>query len=141
MRTGKTGAEPVKVFVDADFVKFAAKGDTMLVTGDGVTSFLEGGKVSALASGILPESTFVYSDDLSNIVYAAYVYENGDKTDSVRLYQYRNGKSVRVCDDFGKLYGSESKRIDRTRSYFTHVEQAPAEAPEEDALGAPVKTD
>ena len=118
---GEKDNKPVKIYVDADFVKFSENSDVLLVCGDNVTSFITGSKVSNLCEGIIPEESIIVKKDLSSIIFAKEIYRDGAPTGEKCLCLYSSGKTRIISEKLKKLIAPDSSRIDRNLSDYTDI--------------------
>ncbi len=127
---GKTIAKQnmgIKRSVDVSNARFSDDSRRLLVTSDGVTSFvnLKNGESTVLTTDIIPEYTCIYNDDLSHMAYAAYVPTENEGEKSKTLYIYKNGKSSIVSESLDAfVLPNYSKRIDVTRSDYVSMTES-----------------
>lgn len=119
VRYGKKNDTPVKVFVDPDVISFSENGKKLLIVSDNLLSVISGSKVKTVCDGIIPEYTVKVDGNLSHIIYAKSEYVNGEKTDELGLYIYKNGKSKLITHNFKSMLNKKRDRIDITASYYT----------------------
>lgn len=132
VRYGKKNDTPVKVFVDPDVISFSKNGKRLLVVSDRLLSVISGDKVKAICDGIIPEYTVKIDDNFSHIIYAKSEYNDGEQTDELGLYIYKNGKSKLVTKAFKAMLNKESDRIDITASHYTDTKDNEAQSNEEE---------
>lgn len=124
IKYGKTLAEQnmgTKRSVDVSVARFSSDSKKLFVHSDGISSIinLKNNEVKTVAENLIPESTVLLKDDLSEFIYAAKAPEGADGIDA-SLYIYKDGKSTLVCDKYSEsVLGDEMKRIDMTLTDLT----------------------
>lgn len=138
---GKAEPEPMKIAVDPDIVKYAEKGETLIVVSENTASIVgKNGKSKKLCDGIVPELAVISHKDLSEFFYVKSVKLQSGNTEKKSLYLYSGGKSKLITDKLSDIcIIPDSVRLDRTKSYYVDIYSATAT--ENDAQSAETESD